>query len=166
MWSTWRRGGALPMMYKVFAAAVVLCSAVGMAAYAAAGTYNSQKSALQHAAAAACDPLCNYTNSSKAFLAAVDDAATHRYNCLAVQSVAEATALLLISSMYLLLVTLSVAIFRLAEKFAARALLFGQFRDTQASTRLIVDDSMRAAGFSRLHDTFAREHLHTLFFSR
>jgi hypothetical protein len=155
MRTTWLRGRALPMLYKVFAAAVALCSAVGMAAYAAGGAYNSQISALDDAAAAACDPLGNDTNSSKAFIPAQDDADTHRYDCLAVQSVAEATALLLISSTYLLLVTLSVAIFRQAEKVAARALLFGQFKGTRASTTVIVDDSMRAAAEQRRRLTFA-----------
>jgi hypothetical protein len=153
--TTWIRGRALPMVYKVFAAAVVLCSAVGMAAYAAGGAYNSRKSALDAAAAAACDPLGNDTNSSKAFISAQDDADTHRYDCLAVQSVAEASALLLISSMYLFLVTLSVAIFRKAEKAAARALLFGQFRGTRAAASVIVDDSIRAAAEQRRRLTFA-----------
>ncbi len=153
--TSWRGGRALPMLYKVFAAAVVLCSTVGMAAYAAAGAYNSQQSALRDAAAAACDSLGNDTNSSKAFNTAIDDAVTHRYDCLAVQSVAEATALLLISSTYLLLVTLSVAIFRQAEKVAAHALLSGQFRGTRAATKLIVDDSMHAAAEQRRRLTFA-----------
>jgi len=153
--TSWRGGRALPMLYKVFAAAVALCSAVGMAAYAAAGAYNSRNSALCDAAAAACDPLGNDTTSSKAFNTAIDDAVTHRYDCLAVQSVAEATALLLISSTYLLLVTLSVAIFRQAEKVAAHALLSEQFRGTRAATKLIVDDSMHAAGEQRRRLTFA-----------
>ncbi len=153
--TSWRGGRALPMLYKVFAAAVALCSAVGIVAYAAGGAYNSQISALDAAAAAACDPLGNDTNSSKAFIAAIDDAITHRYDCLAVQSVAEATALLLISSTYLLLVTLSVAIFRQAEKAASRALLFGHFKGTRASTTVIVDDSMHAAAEQRRRLSFA-----------
>jgi len=153
--TTWRSGRALPMLYKAFAAAVVLCSAVGMAAYAAAAVYNSRNSALLDAAAAACDPLGNDTNASKAFIPAFDESVTHRYDCLAVQSVAEATALLLISSTYLLLVTLSVAIFRQAEKVASRALTFGQFRGTLASTTVIVDDLMRAAAEQRRRLTLA-----------
>jgi hypothetical protein len=151
----WRGGRALPMLYKVFAAAVVLCSAVGMAAYVAAGVYNSQNLALRDAAAAACDPLGNDTNISKALCVEADDAGTRRYDCLAVQSVAEATALMLISSTYLLLVTLSVAIFRQAEKAAARALLFGQFRGARAATTVIVDNSMRAAAEQRRRLSFA-----------
>jgi len=153
--TSWRGGRALPMLYKVFAAAVVLCSAVGMAAYVAAGAFNIQISALDDAAAAACDPFGNDTNSSKAFIPAQEDSDTHRYDCLAVQSVAEATALLLIASTYLLLVTLSVAIFRQAEKVAARALTFGQFRGTRAATTAIVDDSLRAAAEQRRRLTFA-----------
>ena len=68
---------------------------------------------------------------------------------------AEAIALLLISVTYLLLVTLSVAIFRQAEKVAARALIFGQFRGTRAATTVIVDDSMHAAAEQRRRLTFA-----------
>ena len=151
--TSWRGGRALPMLYKLFAAAVVLCSAVSMAAYAAGGAYNIQTSAHDDAAAAACDPLGSDTNSSKAFSAAADDAIDHRYDCLAVQSVAEATALLLISSTYLLLVMLSVAIFRQAEKVAARALL--QFSCTQEAIAVVVDDSMRAAAEQRRRLTFA-----------
>jgi hypothetical protein len=48
--TSWRGERALPMLYKVFVAAVVMCSTVGMAAYAAAGAYNSQQSALRDAA--------------------------------------------------------------------------------------------------------------------
>jgi len=153
--TTWRCGHALPMLYKAFAAVVAVCSAVGMAAFAAAGAYNSQTSALCDAAAAACDPLGNDTSSSMALNLAIDDSITHRFDCLAVQSVAEATALMLISSTYLILVTLSVAIFRQAEKVAARALLSGQFRGTQAATAVLVDDSMRAAADQRRRLTFA-----------
>jgi hypothetical protein len=143
------------MLYKAFAAVVAVCSAVGMAAFAAAGVYNSHTSALCDASAAACDPLGNDTSSSMALNLAIDDSITHRYDFLAVQSVAEATALMLISSTYLILVTLSVAIFRQAEKVAARALLSGQFRGTQAATAVLVDDSMRAAADQRRRLTFA-----------
>jgi hypothetical protein len=150
--TAWRGGLALPMLYKLFAAAVVLCSTVGMSAYAAAAAYLIQQSALFDAAAAACDPLGNDTDSSKAFVPSIDDAITHQYDCLAVQSVAEATALLLISSTYLLLVTLSVAIFRQAEKVAARAI---QLQSTRVAATVIVDDSMRAAAEQRRRLTFA-----------
>ena len=56
---------------------------------------------------------------------------------------------------YVLLVTLSVAIFRQAEKVAAHALLSGQFRGTRAATTVIVDDSMHAAAEQRRRLTFA-----------
>jgi hypothetical protein len=153
--TTWRGRPVLPTLYKVFAASVALCSAVSMAAYIAAGAYNSRISALCDAAAAACDPLGNDTNSSKSFNAAIDDAIERLYDCLAVQSIAEAAALLLVSGTYLLLVVLSVAIFRQAEKVAARALLSGRFKGTRAATTVIVDDSMRAAAEQRRRLTFA-----------
>ena len=154
--TTWLRGRALPMLYTVFASVVTLCSAVGITAYAVGGVYNSQLSRLYDQAAAACDPLGGDTNSSLLFAPAIDDAVTHRYDCLAVQSVSEATALLLISSMYLVLVTLSVSIFRQAEKVAARALdaTHSNNASTTAATA-ILGDAMRAAAEQRRRLTLA-----------
>jgi len=154
--ASWRHGRALPMLYTVFASAVTLCSAVGMAAYTAGGVYNSQHSRLLDQAAAACDPLGNDTTSSLLFALASEDALTHRYDCLAVQSVSEATALLLISGMYLVLVTLSVSIFREAEKVAARALVATQPNSTSTTAAIaIVGDAMRAAAEQRRRLTLA-----------
>jgi hypothetical protein len=148
--ASWRDGRALPMLYKVFASVVTLCSAVGMAAYAAGGVYNSQNSALNDQAAAACDPLGYDTSSSRLFAPAIDDTTTLKYDCLAVQSVSEAAALLLISSMYLVLVTLSVSIFRQAEKVAAHALdaTHSNYASPTAAIA-IVGDAMRAAAEQR-----------------
>jgi hypothetical protein len=112
--TSWRGGRALPMLYKVFAAAVALCSAVGLAAYAAAGVYSSQVARLHNLSAAACDPLGGETDASRLVAPALEDAVSHRYTCLAVQSGSEAVALVLVSCAYLLIVTLSVAIFRQA----------------------------------------------------
>jgi len=154
--ATWRDGRALPMLYTVFASAVTLCSVVGMAAYTAAGVYNSQISRLWNQAAAACDPLGGDTNSSLLFAPAIDDAVTRRYDCLAVQSVSEATALLLISGMYLVLVTLSVSIFRQAEKVAAHALVATQPNSASTTAAAaIVGDAMRAAAEQRRRLTLA-----------
>jgi len=155
--ATWRDGRALPRLFKVFASAVTLCSVVGMAAYTAAGVYNiSQNLRLYDAAAAACDPLGNDTNSSLLFAPAIDDGVTHRYDCLAVQSVSEATALLLISGMYLVLVTLSVSIFRQAEQVAARDLVDIQPNNASTTAAVaIVGDSMRAAAEQRRRLTLA-----------
>jgi hypothetical protein len=157
--ANWRDGRALPMLYAVFASVVTLCSAVGMAAHTAAGVYNSQLSRLYDQAAASCDPLGNDTNSSVLFAPAIESAVTHRYDCLAVQSVSESTALLLISSMYLLLVTLCVSIFRQAEK-AARDLVDMQPNNSSTTAAIaicaqIVGDSMRAAAEQRRRLTLA-----------
>jgi hypothetical protein len=163
--TSWRGGRALPMLYRMVASVVALCSAVGMAAYTAGSAYNSQISGLADQAAAACDYLGNDTNSSLVFIRALDEAVTHRYTCLAVQSVSEAVALLLISCAYLVLVTLSVSIFRQAEKVAAHALVSspvapgGQPQNSRATTvameRAIVDDSMHAAAEQRRRLTLA-----------
>jgi len=154
--ATWRDGRALPMLHTVFASVVTLCSAVGMVAYTAGGVYNSQRSRLLDQAAAACDPLGNDTTSSLLFVPAIEDKDTRRYDCLAVQSVSEATALLLISGMYLVLVTLSVSIFRQAEKVAARALVTIQPNNASTTaTAAIVGDAMRAAAEQRRRLTLA-----------
>jgi hypothetical protein len=154
--ASWRDGRALPMLYTVFASAVTLCSVVGMVAYTAGGVYNSQGSRLYDQAAAACDPLGGDTNSSRLFAPAIDDKDTLRYDCLAVQSVSEATALLLISGMYLVLVTLSVSIFREAEKVAARALVATQPNSASTTAAAaIVGDAMRAAAEQRRRLTLA-----------
>ena len=155
----WRGGRALPMMYKVFAAAVTLCSAVGMAAYVAAGAYNSQVARLCNQAAAACDSLGGETDSSRLFAPAFDDAVSHRYTCLAVQSGSEAVALVLVSCAYLLIVTLSVAIFRQAEKVAADALVTlqpsSEVSASMTAAIAVVDDSMHAAAEQRRRVTLA-----------
>jgi hypothetical protein len=149
-------GRKLPMLYKVLASVVTLCSAVGMAAYIAAAVYNSQISRLSYQAAAACDPLGHDTNSSLLFALAFEDKITHRYDCLAVQSVSEATSLLLISSMYLVLVTLSVSIFRQAEKVAARALVATQPNNSSmTAATAIIGDAILAAAEQRRRLTLA-----------
>jgi len=68
----------------------------------------------------------------------------------------EATAVLLISSMYLLLVALSVSIFRQAEKVAARALVAIQSNNASATAAIaIVGDSILAAAEQRRRLTLA-----------
>jgi hypothetical protein len=154
--TAWRGGRALPMLYKVFAAAVALCSAVGMAACFAAGAYNSQHARLAYQAAAACDPLGGETDASRLFVPAFDDALSHRYTCLAVQSGSEAVALVLVSCAYLLIVTLSVAIFRQAEKVASGALVTLQPSSASMTAAIaVVDDSMHAAAEQRRRVTLA-----------
>jgi len=157
--TTWRGGRALPMLYKVFATAVALCSAVGMTASVAAGAYSSQAARLAKQAAAACDPLGGDTDASRLFAPAFDDALSHRYTCLAVQSGSEAVALVLVSCAYLLIVTLSVAIFRQAEKVAADALVTlqpsSEVSASMTAAIAVVDDSMHAAAEQRRRLTLA-----------
>jgi hypothetical protein len=147
------------MLYKLFAAAVALCSAVGMAAYFAAGAYDSQVARICNQAAAACDPLGGETDASQLFAPAFDDALSHRYTCLAVQSGSEAVALVLVSCAYLLIVTLSVAIFRQAEKVAADALVTlqpsSEVNASMTAAIAVVDDSMHAAAEQRRRLTLA-----------
>jgi hypothetical protein len=107
-----------------------------MTASVAAGAYSSQAARLAKQAAAACDPLGGETDASRLVAPALEDAVSHRYTCLAVQSGSEAVALVLVSCAYLLIVTLSVAIFRQAEKIAADALVTLQpSSEVSASTK-------------------------------
>jgi len=163
--SSWLGRCVLPMvknsydLVKVVAVAVVLCGVVGVAAYIAGAAYAIEASRLDMQASAACDPLGNDTNSSLLFAPALEDAVTNRYTCISVQTTCEAVALVVVTCAYLLHVTLSVAIFRQAEKVAAHALTLAPFSDgrqNQTSVVVaIVNDSMRAAAEQRRRLTLA-----------
>jgi len=157
--TNWRGGRALPMANRVVAAAVVLCGVVGMAAHTAAAAYSIEISRLASQAEAACDPFGNETNSSLLIVPAMEHAITIKYTCLAAQSGSESVALVLVTCAYLFLVTLSVSIFRQAEKVAAHALLSlpvsaGRQNQT-AMAKAVVDDTMHAAAEQRRRLTFA-----------
>ena len=141
------------------AAAVVLCGVVGMVAYIAGAAYSIEVHILDSQALAACDPLGNDTESSLRILPAIGVAVSSKYTCLAVQSSSEAVALVIITCAYLLLVTLSVAIFRQAEKVAAHALSASPIaagrQNQTAMAMAIVDDSMHAAAEQRRRLTLA-----------
>jgi len=157
--SSWRGRRILPMVNKVVAAAVVLCGVVGMSAYTAGAAYASEGSRLNSEALAACDPLGNDTNSSLRVVSVMDVVLASKLYCLSVQSGSEAVALIIVTCAYLLLVTLSVAIFRQAEKVAAHALTSlpisaGRHNQT-AMAMAIVDDTMHAAAEQRRRLTLA-----------
>jgi len=149
----------LPMVSRAVAAAVVLCGVVGMVAYTAAGAYAVETSRLYNQASAACDSLAKDTNSSLLIVPTVEVSITNRYTCLAIQSGSEAVALVVVTCAYLLLVTLSVAIFRQAEKVAAHALVSlpvsASKHNQTAMAMAIVDDSMHAAAEQRRRLTLA-----------
>ena len=146
--------GALARVYRVTAAAVVICSAVGMVAKAVAGAMYVLVAELADQAAAACDAQGNDTNSSLALFQQSYDMLTKAENPYAVQAILEAVALLLISTAYLILVPLSVVMFRRAERDGAHALLAVASRTSaghqgiEAATA-IVDETIQAAAEQR-----------------
>ena len=148
--------GALARVCRGIAAAVVLCCLAGMVALDVAAAYTVQAAALLDRAAAACDAQGNDTNSSLALLNGNDNFSTASSAATAVQVALEAVLLLLISSAYLLLVPLSVAMSRRAERSCALALLSSGAGTNAGDARTdsvaaIVDDTMQAAVQQRRH---------------
>ena len=147
--------GALVRVYHVIAAAVVLCSVGGMVALDVAAAYQVQYVGLIEQAAAACDAQGNDTNSSIFFFDEAAPLFTQSGTALSVQAVLEAVALVLVSSAYLVLVPLSVAMFRRAEHVGAHALVAVASRaEVSVDTRIgraaaIVDDTIQAAAEQR-----------------
>lgn len=147
--------GALARVYHVFAAAVVLCSVGSMVALDVAAAYQVQYVGLIEQAAAACDAQGSDTSSSIFFSDEAAPLFTQSGTALSVHHILEAVALVLVSSAYLLLVPLSVAVFRRAEHVgahvlvtvASRAEVLGDTRRGRAAA--IVDDTIQAASEQR-----------------
>ncbi len=147
-------GGVLVKVYRVIAAAVVLCSVWGMVAFFVAGAYFVQAAGLFNQAATSCDAVGGNTNSSLALFQRAVAVDSDAFTAVAVQNVSEAIALLLISAAYIILVPLSVAMFRRAERVGAHALVAvaartnaGDHRSDRAAA--IVDDTIQAAAQQR-----------------
>jgi hypothetical protein len=125
-----------------------------MVAYFVAGAYFVQASGLFNQAATSCDAVGGNTNSSLALFQSALAVDSDAFTAVAVQNVSEAIALLLISSAYIILVPLSVAMFRRAERVGAHALVAvaarvdaGDHRSDRAAA--IVDDTIQAAAQQR-----------------
>ena len=143
-------GRALARVCRAIAAAVVLCSVGGLVALDMAGAYFMQVAGLFGQAAAACDAAGNNTNASLAINIATYAIISQGSTALSVQAVLEAIALLLICAAYLIIVPLSVAMFRRAERVGANALVAvadHTSRDEQRTDDVaaIVDDTIQAA---------------------
>lgn len=154
---TWRDsvgGKILPVTFKFTFAAVVTCSVLTMISLTASAFLQVRNANLSDMAAAACDAQGNDTNESLVIERDINTVVTHKYTALAVANVSEAFALLLISAVFVVLVSLSVAIFRQAENVGARALLSNTaVRADKTAVDLrrehIVEDSMKAAAEQR-----------------
>jgi hypothetical protein len=155
----WLSARALPNVYRVMAGAVVVGSVAGMVANIVAGAYSVQTALVADQAAAACDASGNDTNSSLALSNAASAINTKAGTASSVQSISEALTLLLVSIAFLVIVSWCVALFRLWERDAERALIFvnnrGNIRPTEANAARIVTDTMQAAEQQRRRLTAA-----------
>ena len=145
----WLSARALPNVYRVMAGAVVVGSVVSMVANSVAGAYYVQAALLGDQAAAACDATGNDTNSYVALFNAANATAIKAGTAISVQSASEALTLLLVSIAFFVIVSWSVALFRLMEHAAACALLSNSdvrnMRASEANAARIVGDTMQAA---------------------
>ena len=155
----WLSARALPNVYRMMACAVVVGSVVGMVAAIVSGAYYVQQAGLNDEAAAACDAAGNNTHSSLALINAANAIATKAGTALSVQASSEALTLLLVSIAFFVIVSWSVALFRLMERVAARALLsvndHCNIRASEANAARIVADTMQAAAEHRRRLTAA-----------
>ena len=155
----WLSGRALPIVYRVMAGAVVVGGVAGLVANVASAVFYVQYSAVNDQAAAACDATGNDTNTSLALFYSSNIIHTKAYTAISVQSSSEALTLLLVSIGFVVIVSWSVALFRLAERVAMRALISSaNIRDTMQSGNLnetIVADTMQAAAQQRRRLTVA-----------
>ena len=148
------RVGALLRVYRVIAAAVVTCSVGIMVAYDVAGAFSSQLADTSHQAAASCDEQCRPTATSSSLVLQMSDIASKQATAASVKAVLETVALLLIFAAYLVLVPLSVALFRRAERVGAHALVAVAARTHAGDGRIeaaaaIVDETITAAAQQR-----------------
>ena len=145
--------GVLVKVYRVTAAAVVLCSVGGLVSIYVSAAYFVQAAGLYDQAVAARDEGGD-TNSYLVFYNQGILSLAKAGTAFSVQAVLEAIALLLISSAYLILVPLSVAMFRRAERVGAHALVAVAARSNAGDQRsdraaAIVDDTIQAAAQQR-----------------
>jgi hypothetical protein len=155
----WLNARALPNVYRVMAGGVVVGSVVGMVSSAVAGVYFVQSAGLYDQAAAACDAAGNDTNSSLPLYEASQVDQTKARTFLTAQSGSEALTLMVVSVAFVLIVSWCVALFRLSELAAARALAFvndgSHMRPSEVNAARIVADTMQAAAEQRRRMTAA-----------
>ena len=147
--------GALPRLYRVFAAAVVTLSVAGMVAVDVSAAYEVRGADVADQASAACDVHGNDTNTSLALFTQSNAILNQARTFLSIQSAFESATLLVVCLAFVVLVVLCIALFRGAERVAAHALLAANRSDAQPNARrseaavAIVDDTMRFAAEQR-----------------
>jgi len=110
------------MLFIAMAAAVVLCSLTGTVAITTAAAYQAHNAGVYDRAAASCGAAGEDTVASRNLFSEIQQRACP-HDCLSVQSVCEAVALMIIALSYLVLVVRNIAVYRRAEHAATRALL-------------------------------------------
>ena len=135
---------------RSIAGIAVLCSVAGMVAFGVAAAYNLQAADVLDRAATACDAMGNDTNSSIALNSEFLVINTNARSAISAQSVLEAVVMTLISTGYFILVPLSVAVFRRAERVGTQALVSVSSRMNAGDHRTeaavaIVDETVQAA---------------------
>jgi hypothetical protein len=145
------RRRALPMVFTVMAAAVVLCSVTAMIALDRAAAYNTQAADVFDRASAACGTSGNDTDTSLKLHNEASNMDTIAYTALSVQSVCEAVALIMTALSYLLLVVFNVAVYRRAERVATTALL--SVSDSNECGSVSVPAVFADAGYAGSADT-------------
>ena len=151
------------MFFKVMSGLVVLGSVVGLVANCVASAFKTRVSSLYDQVAAACNSTGGQTPLSIQIMNDTADLNANAFTSQSVQAATEAVTLLLVTVGFVVVVSWSVAICRIAERVAARALLTtaGGIDMTQemcqANARLgsIIADTMEAAADQRRRLTAA-----------
>ena len=155
----WLNGRALPFVYRMMTGGVVVGCVLGLVADAAAGAYLVKEAVLFDQAAASCDAAGNESNSSLTFNNAASAVATEAATSQSVQAGSEALTLLLVCIAYFVIVSWSVAIFRIVERVGAHALVFTvdnvNVQQPEDNAARIVADTMKAAAQHRRRLTAA-----------
>jgi hypothetical protein len=149
----WLSGWALPNVYRVTAGAVVVGGVVGMVANVVAAAYADQVARLHDQAAAACDSAGKDTTKSLEYKRLTSKVQSSANSAQSIQFMSEAVTLLLVSLAFVAIVSWSVVIFRMVERFANRALAALPNHNSQARDEVklegIVNDTMHAAAVQR-----------------
>jgi hypothetical protein len=114
---------ALPRRYRIMAAAVVIISLAGVVANIVVAVFYVQYAWRSEQAAAACGTEGNDTNSSLAWNSEGNLYLAKAYITDSVQNVFEAVVLVFISTAYVILIPLSIFVFRHAERCSRDALV-------------------------------------------
>ena len=155
----WLSERALPIVYRVMAAAVVIGSVAGMVSNAVAAAYEDQVARLHDQAAAACDPAGKDTTQSLEYKQPTSKFQASAYSARSIQFMSEAVTLLLVSLAFVAIVSWSVVIFRMVERFANRALTDSPNHNSKSRDELrlegMVNATMHAAAEQRRRLTAA-----------